>query len=227
MSPTPSTTRSVASSINGHDEKRQSQSPSPTLVASGHASTSSITTKSSLILDVHTPFLPKLSTFQLLVVHIGLVGHHTNNVVVNPISITSAALTLFLATTDAVRTFAPLNVLQLILPFQTIVSTSLPTIASDLEASPIQYTWVGVAYMLTQTAFQPLYGRASDLVGRKVHISSYLSNSDLNISKNVLYSSMAIFAMGSALCGAAQVCLDLSFRWLFFNTSSSLSIGLL
>ncbi|KAF8898411.1 amino acid permease ScVBA-like protein [Infundibulicybe gibba] len=83
----------------------------------------------------------------------------------------SAALTLFLATTDA-----------------TIVSTSLPTIASELKASQIQYTWVGVAYMLTQTAFQPLYGRISDLVGRK----------------NVLYSSMTIFAIGSLLCGAAQ-----------------------
>lgn len=158
MSPAPSTTRSVASSIQEHDEKRQSKCPSPTLVASDRGSTSSITTKSPSISDVHAPLLPALSTLRLLVIHIG------------------AALTLFLATTDA-----------------TIVSTSLPTIASDLKASPIQYTWVGVAYMLTQTAFQPLYGRASDLVGRK----------------NVLYSSMAIFAMGSALCGAAQ-----SINWL-------------
>lgn len=53
-------------------------------------------------------------------------------------------------------------------PFQTIVSTSLPTITSDLGATQNQYTWVGVAYMLTQTACQPLYGRISDLVGRKV-----------------------------------------------------------
>jgi len=82
-----------------------------------------------------------------------------------------AALALFLATTDA-----------------TIVSTSLPTIASDLEASQNQYTWVGVSYMLTQTACQPLYGRISDLIGRK----------------NVLYVSMTIFAIGSLLCGAAQ-----------------------
>ncbi|KAG6820772.1 hypothetical protein H0H93_012036 [Arthromyces matolae] len=49
----------------------------------------------------------------------------------------------------------------------TIVSTSLPTIASDLNATQTQYTWVGVAYMLTQTAFQPLYGKFSDLAGRK------------------------------------------------------------
>ncbi|KAG1885617.1 major facilitator superfamily domain-containing protein [Suillus subluteus] len=87
-----------------------------------------------------------------------------------------AAMTLFLATTDS-----------------TIVSTSLPTIVSDLGASQSQYTWVGVAYMLTQTAGQPLYGRLSDLVGRK----------------NVLYVSMMIFALGSLLCGAAKSIMSL------------------
>jgi len=51
---------------------------------------------------------------------------------------------------------------------QTILSTSLPTIVSELEASQDQYTWVAVAYMLTQTAGQPLYGKFSDLIGRKV-----------------------------------------------------------
>ncbi|KAF8971503.1 major facilitator superfamily domain-containing protein [Flammula alnicola] len=134
------------------EEKEVFEPPSPTVVASDSGSASSITTKSTSSFDAQKSF--QLSTFQLLVVHIG------------------AALTLFLATTDA-----------------TIVSTSLPTISSDLRASEIQYTWVGVAYMLTQTAFQPLYGRVSDLVGRK----------------NVLYSSIAIFALGSALCGAAQL----------------------
>ncbi|KAG9314590.1 major facilitator superfamily domain-containing protein [Chiua virens] len=82
-----------------------------------------------------------------------------------------AAMSLFLATTDS-----------------TIVSTSLPTITSDLKASQSQYTWVAVAYLLTQTACQPLYGKVSDLVGRK----------------NVLYTSMLIFALGSLLCGAAK-----------------------
>ncbi|EKM60834.1 uncharacterized protein PHACADRAFT_83878, partial [Phanerochaete carnosa HHB-10118-sp] len=83
----------------------------------------------------------------------------------------SAAITLFLATTDA-----------------TIVSTILPTISSDLNASQLEYTWVGVAYMLTQTAFQPLYGKISDLLGRKT----------------VLYSSMVVFVTGSILCGGSQ-----------------------
>ncbi|KAF9073817.1 major facilitator superfamily domain-containing protein [Rhodocollybia butyracea] len=96
---------------------------------------------------------PELSTLRLLFAHIG------------------AALTLFLATTDA-----------------TIVSTSLPTITSELEATNAQYTWVGVAYLLTQCAFQPLYGKISDLVGRM----------------NLLYASIAIFALGSLLCGISQ-----------------------
>ena len=51
---------------------------------------------------------------------------------------------------------------------QTLLSTSLPTIVSELDGSQYQYTWVAVAYMLTQTAGQPLYGKISDLIGRKV-----------------------------------------------------------
>ncbi len=54
---------------------------------------------------------------------------------------------------------------------KTIVSTTLPTIASQFGASQLEYTWVGVSYMLTQTAFQPLYGKLSDLIGRKVRCS--------------------------------------------------------
>ena len=53
------------------------------------------------------------------------------------------------------------------------MSTSLPTIVSELGASQNQYTWVGVSYMLTQTALQPLYGKISDLAGRKVRLVSY------------------------------------------------------
>lgn len=96
---------------------------------------------------------PELSTFRLLFAHMG------------------AAMTLFLATTDA-----------------TIVSTSLPTITSELSASHAQYTWVIVSYLLTQTAFQPLWGKLAALVGQK----------------NILWSSIFIFAFGSLLCGVAK-----------------------
>jgi len=71
---------------------------------------------------------------------------------------------------------------------QTIVSTALPTIAADLKSSPSGYSWVGSAYLLASTAVIPLYGRASDLVGRKP----------------MLWLAMVLFLFGSAMCGAAQ-----------------------
>ncbi|KAF8265942.1 MFS amino acid permease [Lactarius quietus] len=69
---------------------------------------------------------------------------------------------------------------------QTIVATALPTIVEDLGEGK-NYSWVGSAYMLTSSAFSPLYGKLSDLIGRKP----------------VFFSSLFLFLLGSALCGAA------------------------
>ncbi|KAK0245959.1 amino acid permease ScVBA-like protein [Armillaria nabsnona] len=139
------------------DEKPISRSPdSSSRYGTGDVGTPSILTldsSSSTVLDKSDQVSQHLSTFRILMVHIG------------------AALTLFLATTDA-----------------NIVSTSLPTISNDLQASQSEYTWVGVAYMLTQTAFQPLYGRISDVVGRKC----------------LLFVSVIIFALGNLVCGASN-----------------------
>jgi len=66
-------------------------------------------------------------------------------------------------TFSSVRPPAPNSI-----PLQTIVSTSLPTIVADLKGSQNQYAWVGVAYLLTQTACQPVYGKLADIFGRKV-----------------------------------------------------------
>jgi Major Facilitator Superfamily len=71
---------------------------------------------------------------------------------------------------------------------QTIVSTALPTISVELNAGPSGYAWVGTAYLLTATALIPLYGRLSDLTGRKP----------------LLWVAIVFFLFGSALCGAAQ-----------------------
>lgn len=49
---------------------------------------------------------------------------------------------------------------------QSIVATALPKIVSDLGGID-QLPWVATSYLLTSTAFQPLYGRASDIFGRK------------------------------------------------------------
>ncbi|KIM29106.1 hypothetical protein M408DRAFT_329114 [Serendipita vermifera MAFF 305830] len=70
----------------------------------------------------------------------------------------------------------------------TIVSTSLPTIVAELRGTQDEYAWVPVAYLLTQTACQPLYGKLADVFGRQA----------------VIYGSTLVFLVGSALCGCAQ-----------------------
>ncbi|KAI0267073.1 MFS general substrate transporter [Gloeopeniophorella convolvens] len=70
---------------------------------------------------------------------------------------------------------------------QTIVATALPTIAQDLGGGT-NYSWVGSSYLLAAAALQPLYGKLADILGRKL----------------VLYPSIVVFLIGSALCGAAQ-----------------------
>ncbi|KIK57685.1 hypothetical protein GYMLUDRAFT_203254 [Collybiopsis luxurians FD-317 M1] len=70
---------------------------------------------------------------------------------------------------------------------QTIVSTALPTIVKDLGGGA-DYSWVGSAYLLAAAALAPLYGKLSDIIGRKP----------------ILYGCIVIFLIGSALCGAAQ-----------------------
>lgn len=71
---------------------------------------------------------------------------------------------------------------------QTIVSTALPTISADLNASASSYSWVASAYLLAATGVIPLYGRVSDLIGRKP----------------LLLVAIFLFLLGSGLCAAAQ-----------------------
>ncbi|KAI9596434.1 major facilitator superfamily domain-containing protein [Syncephalis fuscata] len=80
------------------------------------------------------------------------------------------ALTVFLASLD-----------------QTIVSTAIPQIASDFDALD-QVAWISIAYLLTSTAAQPLYGRFSDIFGRKI----------------MFLIATTIFLAGSLGCGAAN-----------------------
>ncbi|KII87983.1 hypothetical protein PLICRDRAFT_112038 [Plicaturopsis crispa FD-325 SS-3] len=48
-----------------------------------------------------------------------------------------------------------------------IVATALPTISAHFHAGAVS-SWVPSAYLITSTACQPLYGRFSDIFGRKV-----------------------------------------------------------
>src|SRR5215216_6847995 len=49
---------------------------------------------------------------------------------------------------------------------QTIVSTSIRTIADDLNGLSMQ-AWVTTAYLITSTITTPIYGRLSDIFGRR------------------------------------------------------------
>jgi EmrB/QacA subfamily drug resistance transporter len=84
-------------------------------------------------------------------------------------------------------TFAGLLLAMLLASLdQTIVATALPTIVRDLGGLD-QLSWVVTAYLLGATVSMPLWGRASDLYGRKT----------------LFLAAIAVFLTGSALSGAA------------------------
>ncbi|MEY3345557.1 MAG: hypothetical protein RLZZ581_351 [Actinomycetota bacterium] len=69
---------------------------------------------------------------------------------------------------------------------QTIVSTALKSIVEEFNGLN-HYTWVVTAYLLTSTASTPLYGKISDLYGRRP----------------VYQFSIIVFLIGSFLAGAS------------------------
>ncbi|KGM15049.1 major facilitator transporter, partial [Actinotalea fermentans ATCC 43279 = JCM 9966 = DSM 3133] len=69
---------------------------------------------------------------------------------------------------------------------QTIVATAIKTIGDDLNGLSLQ-AWVTTAYLITSTISTPLYGKLSDIYGRK---PLYLI-------------SIGLFLAGSLLCGTA------------------------
>jgi len=70
---------------------------------------------------------------------------------------------------------------------QTIVGTAMPRIITDLQGFD-RYTWVTTAYLLTSTVMVPIYGKLSDIFGRKP----------------IFLIGVVVFLVGSAASGAAQ-----------------------
>ncbi|PPQ83724.1 hypothetical protein CVT25_006128 [Psilocybe cyanescens] len=73
-----------------------------------------------------------------------------------------------------------------------IVATAIPTISAVFKAGSI-VSWVPSAYLLTSTSFQPLYGRFSDIFGRKAAISV----------------AMLVFMLGNLLAGFSRTIIQL------------------
>jgi EmrB/QacA subfamily drug resistance transporter len=70
---------------------------------------------------------------------------------------------------------------------QTIVATALPTIGRDFRDFEL-LPWIVTAYLLSSTVVAPLYGKLSDIYGRRA----------------MMLASIGIFVAGSAACAAAH-----------------------
>ncbi|WP_164010848.1 MDR family MFS transporter [Pyxidicoccus trucidator] len=76
---------------------------------------------------------------------------------------------------------------------QTIVATAGPAIQADLRIPASHYAWLTTSYMVASTMMVPVWGKLSDLLGRRT----------------VLAVGILIFLAGSFLCGVARSTLAL------------------
>ena len=76
---------------------------------------------------------------------------------------------------------------------QTVVSTAIRTVADDLKGYDLQ-AWATTAFLITSTIATPLYGKLSDIYGRRPF---YLF-------------AIGIFVAGSMLCGLSQSMYELA-----------------
>ena len=87
---------------------------------------------------------------------------------------------------------------------QTIVGTAMPRIIAQLNGLE-HYAWVATAYLLASTVTVPIYGKLSDIYGRKP----------------LFIVGMVIFLLGSALSGASQTMTQL----IFFRAIQGIGAG--
>jgi EmrB/QacA subfamily drug resistance transporter len=89
---------------------------------------------------------------------------------------------------------------------QTIVGTALPHIVTDLNGNDV-YTWAFTSYLLTATISGPIYGKLSDIFGRRP----------------IFLFGVAVFLLGSMLCGLSG---DM-FQFIAFRGLQGLGAGAL
>jgi len=89
------------------------------------------------------------------------------------------------------RTFTLVGVLTALLLAgidHTIVSTAGPAIQADLRIPPSFYAWITTSYLVASTVMMPIYGKLSDIYGRKP----------------ILLIGVLLFLAGSAFAGLSQ-----------------------
>ncbi len=70
---------------------------------------------------------------------------------------------------------------------QTIVSTAGPAIQRDLHIEPSLYVWLTTSYLVASTVMTPVWGKLSDIYGRRT----------------ILVTGISIFLLGSFFCGVS------------------------
>lgn len=70
---------------------------------------------------------------------------------------------------------------------QTIITTALPTISAHYRSSEADYAWIGSSYLLAAAAATPIWGKVSDIFGRKP----------------VLLVANVVFFVGSLICAVS------------------------
>jgi MFS family permease len=86
----------------------------------------------------------------------------------------------------------------------TVVSTAMPTLIATLGGLAL-YSWAFSAFLLTSTASMPIWGRLSDLYGRRL----------------IYLIGLGFFLAGSILCGASQTML----QFIMFRALQGLGAG--
>ncbi len=96
------------------------------------------------------------------------------------------------------HTHRPLTVVAILLSMfmaameATVVATAMPTVIAELHGLEL-YGWVGAVYMLATTVTIPLWGKASDLWGRRP----------------TMLAGLGVFLFGSMACGLSRTMLAL------------------
>lgn len=69
-----------------------------------------------------------------------------------------------------------------------VVTTALPNITAEFEASQTAYSWIGSAYLLTYSSITPFWAKMSDVFGRKP----------------ILLAANVVFFVGSLVCALSN-----------------------
>jgi MFS family permease len=69
-----------------------------------------------------------------------------------------------------------------------IITTALPRVTADIEASEQDYVWIANSFVVASSVIQPLTGQLADILGRRIP----------------LITATALFALGSGISGGAH-----------------------